>query len=65
MWEIMKAGPGLMFGIVPGAPKNTSTGMGTYLTPSQRIVVTPNNDTFYGPGFLDLTTEPVVVHDRQ
>lgn len=61
MWEIMKAGPGLMFGIVPGAPKNTSAGMGAYLTPSQRIVVTPNNDTFYGPGFADLADDPVVI----
>lgn len=61
MWDIMKAGPGLMFGIVPGAPKNTSAGMGAYLTPSQRIVVTPNNDTFYGPGFADLADEAVVI----
>jgi hypothetical protein len=61
MWEIMKNGPGLMFGIVPGAPKNTTAGMGAYLTPAQRIVVTPNNDTFYGPGFADLSDEPAVI----
>jgi len=61
MWEVMKGGPGLMFGIVPGAPMNTSAGMGSYLTPAQRIVVTPNNDTFYGPGFADLAKEPAVI----
>jgi hypothetical protein len=61
MWDIMKAGPGLMFGLVPGGPKNTTAVMSTYLPPSQRIVVTPNNDTFYGGAFLDLSDEPAVV----
>lgn len=61
MWEMMKAGPGLMFGIGPGAPMNESGCIAGYLPPSQRIVVTPNNDTFYGVSFLDLGREPVVV----
>ena len=61
MWEIMKGQPGLMFGVVPGAPMNTTACMADYLTPAQRIVVTPNNDTFYGPGFADLGKEPAVI----
>jgi hypothetical protein len=61
MWEMMKEGPGLMFGIGPGAPVNTSGCISGYLPPTQRIVVTPNNDTFYGVAFLDLGREPVVI----
>lgn len=60
MWEMLKA-PGLMFGILPGAPKNMTGGLNDYLPPSQRFVVTPNNDTFYGPGFADLAAEPAVI----
>jgi hypothetical protein len=61
MWEMMKDGPGLMFGIGPGSPVNTSSCIADYLPPTQRIVVTPNNDTFYGATFYDLGREPVVV----
>lgn len=61
MWELMKAGPGLMFGVGPGAPVNVSGCIAGYLPPAQRIVVTPNNDTFYGAAFVDLGREPVVV----
>lgn len=61
MWEMMKDGPGLMFGIGPGAPENASGCLSDYLPPAQRIIVTPNNDTFYGVAFLDLGKEPVVV----
>lgn len=61
MWEMMKDGPGLMFGIGPGAPENASGCLADYLPPAQRIIVTPNNDTFYGVAFLDLGKEPVVV----
>ena len=50
----MKDGPGLMFGIGPGAPVNDSGCIADYLPPAQRIVVTPNNDTFYGVAFVDL-----------
>ena len=57
----MKAGPGLMFGIGPGSPMNESGCIAGYLPPTQRIVVTPNNDTFYGVSFFDLGREPVVV----
>ncbi|WP_274627475.1 DUF1254 domain-containing protein [Arvimicrobium flavum] len=61
MWELMKDGPGLMFGVGPGSPVNESGCIAGYLPPSQRIVVTPNNDTFYGEAFLDLGREPVVI----
>jgi hypothetical protein len=61
MWELMKAGPGTMFGVGPGSPVNESGCIANYLPPTQRIVVTPNNDTFYGEAFLDLGREPVVV----
>jgi hypothetical protein len=61
MWETMKDGPGLMLGVAPGAPVNTSGCLSDYLPPSQRIVVTPNNDTFYGVSFIDLGREPVVI----
>ena len=61
MWELMKAGPGVMFGVGPGSPVNESGCIANYLPPAQRIVVTPNNDTFYGEAFLDLGREPVVI----
>jgi hypothetical protein len=50
-----------MFGIGPGSPVNESGCLSGYLPPTQRIVVTPNNDTFYGVAFLDLGREPVVI----
>jgi hypothetical protein len=61
MWPLMKDGPGVMNGTAPGSPVNTSACLDNYLPPAQRIVVTPNNDTFYGVAFLDLGHEPVVV----
>jgi hypothetical protein len=61
MWETMKDGPGMMLGTAPGAPVNTSSCLTDYLPPAQRIVVTPNNDTFYGVAFVDLGREPVVI----
>ncbi len=61
MWETMKDGPGMMLGTAPGAPVNTSSCLTNYLPPAQRIVVTPNNDTFYGVGLVDLSREPVVM----
>ena len=65
MWEMMKDGPGLMFGIGPGAPVNASGCIADYLPSSQRIIVTPNNDTFYGVAFVDLGREPVVIQTPQ
>ena len=61
-WEVMKnAGPGATLGLFPGAPKNRMGYVDDYLPPSQRKVVTPNNDTIYGAGFADLGEDSVVV----
>jgi hypothetical protein len=61
MWPLMKDGPGIMNGTAPGAPANESSCLAGYLPSAQRIIVTPNHDTFYGAAFLDLGREPVVV----
>ena len=61
MWEMLPNAPGLMFGILPGGPMNTSSCLTDYLPPAQRFVVTPNNDTFYGIGFANLGQEPAVI----
>jgi hypothetical protein len=61
MWDLMKNGPGTMFGVGPGSPVNESGCIASYLPPTQRIIVTPNSDTFYGEAFVDLGREPVVV----
>jgi hypothetical protein len=61
MWRIMADQRGSMLGILPAGPKNHTGGLGDYMGPSQRWVVTPNNDTIYGAGFADLSSEAVVV----
>jgi hypothetical protein len=61
MWQIMAGQRGTMLGILPAGPKNHTGGLGDYMSPSQRWVVTPNSDTIYGAGFADLTSEPVVI----
>ena len=61
MWEIMKAGPGAMLGLMPGAPMNTTGCLADYMSPTQRWVVTPNMDTIYGAGFANLGVEPAVI----
>lgn len=60
-WELMKHGPGATMGLFPGAPKNTMGYLDDYMSPAQRKVVTPNNDTIYGVAFTDLEQEPVVL----
>lgn len=61
-WSLMKGhGPGMAMGLFPGSPKNWMGYVDDYLPPSQRKVVTPNNDTIYGACFADLGEEPVVV----
>ena len=61
-WEVMKdAGPGATMGLFPGGPKNRLGYLDDYIPPSQRKVVTPNNDTIYGAGFADLAEDSVVV----
>jgi hypothetical protein len=61
MWQIMAGQRGTMLGILPAAPKNHTGGLGDYMSPSQRWVVTPNSDTIYGAGFAELTSEAVVI----
>ena len=60
-WETMKQGPGTVLGIFPGGPVNTGGCLSDYMAPSQRMVVTPNNDTIYMSGFADLGREPAVI----
>jgi hypothetical protein len=55
-WQLMKE-PGATMGLFPGAPKNRIGYLDDYMPPSQRKVVTPNNDTIYGAGFADLTDD--------
>jgi hypothetical protein len=61
MWQIMDGQRGRMLGILPAGPKNHNGALGDYMSPAQRWVVSPNNDTIYGAGFADLTSEAVVV----
>lgn len=61
MWEIMKNGPSTMLGLLPGAPMNTTGCLADYMSPAQRWVVTPNNDTIYGAGLANLAVEPAVI----
>jgi hypothetical protein len=60
-WETMKRGPGTVLGIFPGGPVNTASYLSDYMSPSQRMVVTPNNDTIYMSSFTDLGKEPAVI----
>src|SRR6476659_7974623 len=53
--------PGATMGLFPGAPKNRMGYLDDYMPASQRKVVTPNNDTIYGAGFADLTSDSAVI----
>jgi hypothetical protein len=61
VWQIMEGERGTLLGILPGGPKNYTGGLGDYMSPAQRWVVTPNYDTIYGAGFFDLNADAVVV----
>ena len=50
--------PGEMDGI--GGPMNTLGSARAFPTADMRVVVRPNFDTLYSPGYLDLTKEPMV-----
>jgi len=60
-WETVKQGPGVLLGLFPGGPVNTSGCLSDYMPPPQRMVVTPNNDTIYMSGFVNLGQEPAVI----
>ena len=51
--------PGEMDGI--GGPMNTLGSARAFPTADMRVVVRPNVDTLYSPGYLDLTKEPMVL----
>ena len=59
-WQLMKE-PGATMGFFPAAPKNRMGYLDDYMPPSQRKVVTPNNDTIYRVGFADLADDSVVI----
>jgi hypothetical protein len=61
IWQIMAGQRGGILGVLPARPKNHIGGMRDYMGPSQRWVVTPNNDTIYGAGSTDLTNDAVVI----
>jgi hypothetical protein len=60
-WQLMKEGPGSVLGIFPGGPMNKGGCLADYMSPTQRMVVTPNNDTIYMSGLADLGKEPAVI----
>jgi hypothetical protein len=60
-WQLMKDGPGAVVGVFPGGPVNTGGCLSDYMSPAQRMVVTPNNDTIYMSGLADLGREPAVI----
>jgi hypothetical protein len=53
--------PGLMGGVVPGAPPNTVAMLHDYITPDEKMVACPNQDVVYGFGPLAPGREPAVV----
>ncbi|MFD9663953.1 DUF1254 domain-containing protein [Rhodococcus sp. NPDC059968] len=61
MWDLMEGKTGLQLGILPGAARNYTGALIDYMSPAQRWVVTPNNDTIYGAGFADLSTDAAVI----
>lgn len=53
--------PGLMGGILPGAPVNRLSMLTNYVEPMERIVACPNQDVVYGGGIMAFDKSPVVV----
>lgn len=53
--------PGLLSGIVPGAPVNRLSMLSNYVAPEERIVACPNQDVVYGGGALALEKSAVVI----
>lgn len=53
------------YGVAKESPKympmNAITNETTLYTPDDRLVVSPNNDTYYSTGILDLRAEPVII----
>jgi len=53
--------PGLMNGVLPGAPLNRMGMLTDYVEPTERFVACPNQDVVYGGGVFALDQSPVVV----
>ncbi len=53
--------PGLLGGIVPGAPPNRLAMLTDYMVPEERVAACPNQDVVYGSSIVALDREPVVV----
>lgn len=52
--------PGLVGGILPGAPRGQIGMLHDYIVPEETFVTCPNQDVVYGLGFFSLDEEPVV-----
>jgi hypothetical protein len=53
--------PGLLNGVLPGAPPNRLAMLTDYIEPSERWVACPNQDVVYGASLLALDESPVVI----
>jgi hypothetical protein len=53
--------PGLLGGIMPGAPVNRLAMLSNYIAPEERIVACPNQDVVYGGSVVALEKSAVVV----
>lgn len=53
--------PGLVNGMVPGAPLNRLSMLSNYIEPLERIVACPNQDVVYGAAIAAFDKSPVVV----
>jgi hypothetical protein len=53
--------PGLMNGVLPGAPLNYMAMLTDYVEPTERFVACPNQDVVYGGGVIALDKGPAVL----
>ncbi len=53
--------PGLLGGVMPGAPRGQIAMLHDYMDATETFIACPNQDVVYGLGFLSLDEEPVVV----
>ncbi len=53
--------PGLIGGVVPGAPTGYVSMLSDYISEEQRFVTCTNQDTVYGAGYQRLDSKPVIV----
>src|SRR5262245_38159606 len=53
--------PGLVNGVLPGAPPNRLAMLTDYIDPAERWVACPNQDVVYGAGVAALDQSPVVI----